>query len=59
VIRRHHNAQRLLERVIVFIPYVNHLKFPSRWLRTRRDNERFLCLIGPHRRGNALYSVDG
>ena len=45
VIRRHHNAQRLLERVIVFIPYVNHLKFPSRWLRTRRDNERFLCLI--------------
>lgn len=45
VIRRHHNAQRMLERVIVFIPYVNHLKFPSRWLRTRRDNERFLCLI--------------
>lgn len=43
--RRHHNAQRLLEQVIVYVPYAMHLKFPSRWLRTRRDNERFLCLI--------------
>jgi len=43
--RRHHNAQRLLEQVLVYIPYAKHLKFPSRWLRTRRDNERFLCLI--------------
>jgi DNA primase catalytic core len=43
--KRHHNAQRLLEPVLVFIPYVDHLKFPSKWLRTRRDNERFLCLI--------------
>jgi DNA primase catalytic core len=41
----HHNVQRLLEPVLVFIPYVEHLSFPSRWLRTRRDNERFLCLI--------------
>jgi hypothetical protein len=29
----------------VIIPYWEHLSFPSRWLRTRRDNERFLCLI--------------
>ncbi|MEW6277748.1 MAG: CHC2 zinc finger domain-containing protein [Candidatus Eremiobacterota bacterium] len=43
--RRHHNAQRLLEPVGVVIPYVEHLTFPSRWLRTRRDHERFLCLI--------------
>lgn len=43
--RRHHNAQRLLQRVHVVIPYVEQLSFPSRWLRTRRDNERFLCLI--------------
>jgi DNA primase len=42
---RHHNAQRILERVLIFIPYVEHLSFPSRWLRTRRDHERFLCLI--------------
>ena len=27
------------------IPYATHLSFPTRWLRTRRDNERFLSLI--------------
>jgi len=43
--RRHHNAQRLLEPVLSFIPYAELLEFPSKWLRTRRDNERFLCLI--------------
>lgn len=43
--RRHHNAQRLLEPVLVFVPYAELLEFPSKWLRTRRDNERFLCLI--------------
>ena len=42
---RHHRAQRLLEKVCVFIPFVDQLDFPSRWLRTRRDHERFLCLI--------------
>lgn len=42
---RHHNAQRMLEEVDIVIPYVDHLTFPTRWLRTRRDNERFLCLI--------------
>jgi hypothetical protein len=45
ILRRHHNAQRLLEPVLVFIPYAEHLTFPSKKLRTRRDNERFLCLI--------------
>jgi DNA primase len=29
----------------VVIPFVEHLTFPDRWLRTRRDHERFLCLI--------------
>lgn len=43
--RKHHNAQRLLEPVAVVIPFVHQLRFPSRWLRTRRDHERFLCLI--------------
>jgi len=42
---RHHNAQRMLEEVPVAIPYVRLLTFPTKWLRTRRDNERFLCLI--------------
>ncbi len=45
ILERHHNAQRMLEPVKVVIPYVDLLSFPSRWLRTRRDNERFLCLI--------------
>ena len=43
--RTHHNAQRLLEQVRVVIPYARHLTFPARYLRTRRDHERFLCLI--------------
>ena len=45
ICRRHHNAQRLLERLPVFIPYAEHISFPTLWLRTRRDNERMLCLI--------------
>ena len=45
VAKRHHQAQRLLENVLVFIPYAEHLTFPTKKLRTRRDNERFLCLI--------------
>lgn len=43
--RLHHNAQRLLEQVRVVIPYAEQLIFPDRYLRTRRDHERFLCLI--------------
>jgi len=61
--RRHHNAQRLLEPVRVIIPYVEQLSFPSRWLRTRRDHERFLCLIEAvaflhqHQRAGGVQSV--
>ena len=42
---RHHNAQRMLKPMRVFIPYAELIGFPSQWLRTRRDHERFLCLI--------------
>ncbi len=42
---RHHNAQRMLMPLKVYIPYADLIEFPSQWLRTRRDNERFLCLI--------------
>ena len=42
---RHHQAQRLLESVKIVIPWVQLLRFPVRWLRTRRDHERFLCLV--------------
>ena len=45
LIERHHNAQRMLEKMPVVIPYAGHLTFPTKWLRTRRDNERFLSLI--------------
>lgn len=43
--RTHHNAQRLLQELRVVIPYAELLTFPARYLRTRRDHERFLCLI--------------
>jgi DNA primase catalytic core len=45
ILDKHHNAQRMLEKIPVVIPYAQHLTFPTKWLRTRRDNERFLCLI--------------
>ncbi len=45
ILDKHHNAQRLLEKIPVVIPYAGHLTFPTKWLRTRRDTERFLCLI--------------
>jgi hypothetical protein len=45
IITKHQNAQRLLRNLTVVIPYAPMLEFPSEWLRTRRDNERFLCLI--------------
>ncbi|MBI4869004.1 MAG: toprim domain-containing protein, partial [Candidatus Wallbacteria bacterium] len=43
--RRHQNAQRLLVILAVIIPYVDQIRFPYRWVRTRRDHKRFLCLI--------------
>ena len=45
LVRRHHNMQRLLKAVAVVIPYADLIDFPVRWLRTRRDNMRFLNLI--------------
>ena len=45
LIRLHWNAQRLLRHLQVVIPYAEKLTFPETWLRTRRDQERFLNLI--------------
>jgi len=45
LMKKHQNAQRLLKPCAVVIPYAPLIEFPSEWLRTRRDNERFLCLI--------------
>jgi hypothetical protein len=45
LLSKHHNAQRLLKKVIVVIPYADAIEFPASWLRTRRDHQRFLNLI--------------
>jgi len=45
ILKVHWNAQRLLEPVRVAIPFSDRLRFPSRWLRARRDHERFLGLV--------------
>lgn len=63
--RRHHNMQRLLESVTVYLPYAELMSFPTRWLRTRRDHQRFLCLIEAvaflhqHQRDGGTEEVDG
>ncbi len=44
--RRHHNAQRLLERAPVAIPFADKIRFPADQVRARRDHQRFLSLIG-------------
>ena len=38
-------AQMLLEPYPVIIPYIDHVEFPQKPLRVRRDHERFLTLI--------------
>lgn len=45
IIKRHHNAQRLLRPMQVINPYAEHLTFPSESLRARRDHKKYLGLI--------------
>ncbi len=45
IMKRHQNAQRLLEPLKVTIPYAEKINFPTKWVRTRRDMDRFLDLI--------------
>ncbi len=45
LINKHHTAQRLLAPVVVINPYAEQLSFPSRALRARRDNKKYLMLI--------------
>ncbi|MFT7171933.1 MAG: DNA primase [Paracoccaceae bacterium] len=45
ILRVHRNAQRLLEGLPVWNPYVEQLTFTSERTRTRRDHEKYLCLI--------------
>lgn len=41
----HHNIQRLLEPLQVDIPFAEHLSFPDKTTRNRRDSARFIQLI--------------
>jgi DNA primase len=45
IIKRHHNAQRLLRPIAVINPYAKHLTYPSESLRARRDHKKYLGLI--------------
>jgi hypothetical protein len=45
LIRRHQNAQRLLEPLAVVNPYADRLTFLNDRTRTRRDHEKYLTLI--------------
>jgi hypothetical protein len=41
----HHNAQRLLEPLEVNVPFAEHLSFPAKTTRHRRESDRFINLI--------------
>jgi hypothetical protein len=45
ILRAHRNAQRLLESLPVWNPFVEQLTFTSERTRTRRDHEKYLTLI--------------
>ncbi len=45
IIKKHHNANRLLKPLHVFNPYAELLTFTSKSLRVRRDHTKYLNLI--------------
>ena len=45
VIRRHHNAQTLIDPLMVINPYADQLTFPTDTLRLRREADKYLSLI--------------
>jgi hypothetical protein len=45
IIKRHHNAQRLLRPLQVINPYAEHLTYTAEALRCRRDHKKYLGLI--------------
>ena len=64
-IQIHQNAQRLLERLPVVIPWAEKLQFRSDQTRMRRDNQKYLSLIASitllhqHQRPKKQQYVDG
>ncbi len=45
VIKKHHAAQRMLRKLVIVNPEAGKLDFPDNFMRTRRDNDRFMDLI--------------
>jgi len=45
IIKKHHNAQRLLKPMAVVNPFTKYLSYPNQSLRTRRDHKKYLGLI--------------
>jgi ABC-type dipeptide/oligopeptide/nickel transport system ATPase component len=45
IIELHKNVQRILEPIEVDIPFAEHINFPAKSTRNRRDSERFIQLI--------------
>jgi DNA primase len=45
IVKKHHAAQRLLEKRVIIMPYAHVLDFPTNVMRSRRDHERFIDLI--------------
>jgi DNA primase catalytic core len=45
IIRIHKNAQRLLRPIKIINPFIDKIRFPTQWMRARRDQDRFLSLI--------------
>ena len=45
LIKKHHNAQRLLKPLAVVNPFTKYLSYPNQSLRTRRDHKKYLGLI--------------
>ena len=64
-IKRHQNAQRLLQPIPVVIPWANKLKFRTDQTRMRRDHQKYLSLIASitllhqHQRAKKQRTVDG
>ena len=65
LLKVHRNAQRLLRPLFILNPYANRLTFLDDKTRTRRDHEKYLCLIDSivllhqYQRKLARHIVDG
>ena len=63
ILELHHNVQRVLAPVDVNIPFAEHLSFPAKTTRHRRDSDRFINLIKTvaflHQKQKESKTIDG